>query len=98
MTFRLLLRPAAVADLRDAYAWYEERQPGLGAEFIDAVERKLDQLELNPWQFPAVRDVTRRAVVMRFPYGIFYVPRDELVTVLAVMHYAREPLRWRRRI
>ena len=98
MTLRLLLRPAAVADLRDAYAWYEERQPGLGSEFMDAVERKLAQIESNPWQFPAVRDVTRRAIVMRFPYGIFFVPRDELVAVLAVMHHARAPLRWQRRI
>ena len=87
-----------MADLRDAYAWYEERQRGLGAEFMEAVERKLAQIELNPSQFPAVRDVTRRAIVMRFPYGIFFVQRDELVAVLAVMHHARAPLRWQRRI
>lgn len=98
MTSRLLWRPPAVADLRDAYVWYEERQPGLGAEVIDAVERKLAQIESNPWQFPAVRDVTRRAIVMRFPYGIFNVPRDQLVAVLAVIHHARAPLRWQRRI
>ena len=98
MTSRLLLRPAAVADLRDAYDWYEERQRGLGAGFMEAVERKLAQIESNPWQFPAVRNVTRRAIVMRFPYGIFYLPRDELVALLAVMHHARAPLRWQRRI
>lgn len=87
-----------MADLREAYAWYEERQRGLGAEFMEAVERKLNQIESNPWQFPAVHNLTRRAIVMRFPFGIFYVPSDETVAVLAVMHHARAPLRWQRRI
>ena len=65
---------------------------------MGAAEPKLAQIESNPWQFPAARDVTRRAIVMRFPYGIFFVPNDELVAVLAVMHHARTPLRWQRRI
>jgi toxin ParE1/3/4 len=97
VSFCLLLRPAAVVDLRDARAWYEERQSGLGAEFMDAVEHKLAQVQSNPLQFPAVRGVTRRAIVMHFPYGIFYVPRADLISVLAVMHHARAPLRWQRR-
>jgi hypothetical protein len=86
-----------VADLQGAWAWYEERQSGLGAEFMDAVEHKLAQVRSNPLQFPAVRGATRRAIVMRFPYGIFYIPRGDLISVLAFMHHARAPLRWQRR-
>ena len=97
MSFRLLLRPAAVADLRDAYAWYEERHAGLGVEFMEAVEAKLAQVEANPWQFPAVRQVMRRPIVRRFPYGIFFVLQGDQIAVLAVMHHARSPLKWQRR-
>ena len=93
----LLLRPAAVADLQAAVVWYDERQAGLGREFMDAVGHKLIQIESNPLQFPIVRSSTRRAIVMRFPYGIFFVLRKSLVSVLAVMHHARAPLRWHRR-
>jgi plasmid stabilization system protein ParE len=30
MTWEVLLRPRAEADLKEARDWYEERQPGLG--------------------------------------------------------------------
>jgi plasmid stabilization system protein ParE len=98
VSFRLLLRSAAKADLRDTFSWYEERQAGLGEEFMQAVEHKLLQVEANPLQFPTVRGGTRRAIVMRFPFGIFYVPQGDLISVLSVMHHARAPLRWQRRV
>jgi plasmid stabilization system protein ParE len=98
VSFQLLLRPAAKADLREAFGWYETQQTGLGDEFLQAVERKLTHIESNPLQFPAVRNVTRRAIVARFPYSIFYIPQNELISVLAVMHHARAPLQWQRRI
>jgi hypothetical protein len=34
---RVLVRPAAAADIEDAYEWYESRQSGLGDEFLDAL-------------------------------------------------------------
>lgn len=30
----------------------------------------------------------------RFPYGVFYVVRNDLVHILAVIHNARNPTRW----
>ncbi len=42
MSYRLDIRPEAVADIAEAAAWYEERQPGLGErltrEIIAAIE------------------------------------------------------------
>lgn len=32
---RLIIRPAAGADLRDAIRWYDEESPGLGDRFLD---------------------------------------------------------------
>jgi toxin ParE1/3/4 len=97
VSFRLLLRPAAKADLSETFAWYEDQLAGLGEEFMESVEQKLTQIESNPWQFPIVRNATRRANVKRFPFAIFYVPLDEQISILAVMHHARAPLQWQQR-
>ncbi|MEW6745699.1 MAG: hypothetical protein AB1486_23360 [Planctomycetota bacterium] len=35
----LVVRPAAAADLDEAFLWYEARRPGLGGEFLSAVEQ-----------------------------------------------------------
>jgi hypothetical protein len=41
MTPRLVVRSAAEADIADAALWYEGRAPGLGAEFLRAVDVSL---------------------------------------------------------
>ena len=75
MTLRLL--DEAKAELNDSAQWYEERRPGLGVEFIDAVERALTQIEEHPHRFMKLdtkfkdREV-RRCVLKRFPYLIAY--------------------------
>lgn len=38
----ILLRPAAAADIEEAFLWYERQRAGLGNEFLAAVESTLD--------------------------------------------------------
>jgi plasmid stabilization system protein ParE len=66
-----IFRPAAAADIEDAYRWYEDQQVGLGEEFVGAVKSMLDSLSNNPERFPIVHRQTRRALLKRFPYGLF---------------------------
>ena len=93
----MLVRDSAQADLRDAFNWYQVKQRGLGEEFMEAVGATLKRNESNPLQFPILRGETRRAIVTRFPYGIFFVFSDDVIAVLAVMHHARAPVHWQRR-
>ena len=41
---KLLLRPAAAADIEEAYRWYERQRVGLGEEFLTAVDATLQEL------------------------------------------------------
>src|SRR3989442_13225931 len=90
---RLLLEPEAQADLAEAFAWYEEQRTGLGSEFLAEVAHVLDSIERGPEQHAIVRGQTRRALVRRFPYAVFYVVDPELVAVTAGMHGRRDPRR-----
>jgi len=93
----IIFRPEALDDLAEAFQWHEEQRSGLGAEFMAAVDAKLEQVQARSKQFPRVRGLIRRAIVRRFPYGIFFVAHSEFVNVIAVMHHARDSKRWRRR-
>jgi len=44
----ILIRPAAAADLQDAFDWYEKQRSGLGAEFREAVREKLRDIAAGP--------------------------------------------------
>ena len=97
MTPRLVFRPQAESEVLDARGWYEEQRPGLGRTFAAAVDKALASIVQNPLAYPRVHDETRRTVVQRFPYAIYFrVMSDELV-VLAVMHGRRLPRRWQSR-
>ena len=78
----LVLRPAAAADVEAAYRWYEQRRAGLGDRFLDAVAVTLHAIEARPMTSAVVHRSTRRALVRRFPYAIFYRVIGERVVVV----------------
>jgi plasmid stabilization system protein ParE len=97
VTPRLFVRPAAQADLDEAFAWYEARRAGLGHEFLRAVEVCLAEIERQPDQFAVVEQDVRRARLRHFPYLVFFVAGPVQISVLAVMHGRRHPRRWQSR-
>jgi plasmid stabilization system protein ParE len=86
----LIRHPLVNADLRDAYDWYEDQQPGLGLEFTKDFLSRHRQLGRDA-QLYAVRfaDV-RRLNLDRFPYGVFYVIRAPDIWILGVLHASRD--------
>ena len=93
----LSVSPEAEAEALGAAHWYEERASGLGAAFLELVEQSLGAIADNPTRFPIVARDVRRALLKRFPFGIFFRVRGEHIKILAILHLSRDPARWRRR-
>jgi len=94
MAYRLKFSSRALRETGEAQEWYELQNPGLGEEFIAAMELQLKRLVQAPLLYAEVVSGVRRALLPRFPYGLFYAVRGDLVHVLAVLHDARHPSRW----
>lgn len=94
MAFRLKFSGRALREIGEAQAWYELQNPGLGEEFIVAMESQLNRLVETPLLYAEVIPRVRRALLPRFPYGLFFSVRDDLIYVLAVLHDARNPRKW----
>jgi plasmid stabilization system protein ParE len=97
MTHVVRLRAEAEDDIYEAAAWYESQRLRLGHDFLDAIEASFARISENPLQFPVLYRGTRRALLPRFPFGVFFRIERESVVVLAVMHASRNPVRWRER-
>jgi plasmid stabilization system protein ParE len=97
VTPRLVFRPEAQSELLDARAWYEAERDGLGATFAAAVEATVTSILENPQAYPCVKADTRRALVRRFPYAVYFRATDDEIVVLAIMHGRRDPRHWRSR-
>jgi len=97
MTLKVVFRPAARAELDDAAQWYEDRQPGLGVQFVAEIDRAVDHASKHPDRYPAKYGEIRCARVRRFPYSIFYIVEPRQIVVLAVFHARRDPAIWQAR-
>lgn len=89
--------PEAVSDLEEAAGRYAGREPGLGEIFEAAVEDKLIQVASELLAFPMVFGRIQRALLSRFPYGVFYLEEPERIVVIACLHAAQDPRTWKRR-
>jgi plasmid stabilization system protein ParE len=98
VSYRLIIRPEAEWDIQDAFKWYDAQTPGLGAEFIRAVDVCLSGVGRNPFAYSLVYQQARRALVRRFPYAILFVCDQELVSVIACLHSKRSPRSWQDRL
>ena len=97
MTVEVRLRPEAEQDLVEATSWYEAIEPTLGGKFLDQVHATLATIAEQPVAYPMVYKSVRRALVKRFPFGIFYTVDDIGVVVIAALHGSRHPRVWRER-
>lgn len=97
MNRQVLFRPLAEAELLESRAWYEERQPGLGATFAAVVESTVEQIAEWPLAYPRVHGETRRAMLRRFPYAVYFRALPSEIVILAIIHDRRHPRRWQSR-
>jgi plasmid stabilization system protein ParE len=96
MNLRLTLKAQAVGDIEQTVLWYENQRTGLGIRFFDELELLFERIVESPLQFPEIEEGARRALLQRFPYGIYFTHNEAEVVVLAVLHLHRHPDTWRR--
>ena len=92
----VVFRPEAVDDVLEVQAWYEARRAGLGQEFSQVLDVLVGRIASNPELFRRVHGETRRAVMSRFPYAVYFRSSGESVVVLAI-HGRQDPSRWKSR-
>ena len=93
----VVFRPHAEVEVLAAQKWYEERRLGLGGEFRAVIDDAIDRVSRQPESFPRVHGEIRRALVQRFPFGLYFETIANQVVVLGVVHGHRDPKTWKSR-
>jgi hypothetical protein len=97
-SFRVIINPFAELDLRASLEFFELQQPGLEKQFLKEVDSAIKRIEINPLQFPKVYKAVHRALLNRFPFGIYFIIIGDIVNVFAVFHFSRNPRKLKSRI
>lgn len=101
MSFNVIAEAEAKADWNEAVDWYEEREPGTGLRFDDALRTFLQSLSRNPERFTRVSRLTHKAKMLGpWPYSAYFTVNREHgeVKILAIWHGARNPATLRGRL
>ena len=79
------------SDVLAAAEWYDQRQLGLGSDFVVRVRNATLALLADPGRRTAIDYGLRYWPVERYPYVVFYDLTDAEAIVLGVMHTSQQP-------
>ena len=92
MSLRVVITPAAAADIVEARDWYDSQAVGVGDKFYFAVRNRIHDALENPLLPRAWgRRKIRKFRIPKYPYSIYCEINAEELQVLAVVHGARNP-------
>ena len=91
MALPVVYRQAARREIVNVARTYEEQRDGLGTLFLDEIGRIEGHVSDGPRLYQLVGDGIRRAVLRRFPFGLFYIEEERRIVVLACLDLRRDP-------
>lgn len=89
---RVRYAQSAQADLLDAWLFIAQHNPAAADHALDAIEHEADTLSLQPMMGRARPELGRgvRSWPTSTPYVLFYLAGKQGITVLRVLHHARD--------
>ena len=98
MSYELSVRQEAEADVLEAFNYYESCRENLGSDLMLCIEESFARISKNRFQYKPIHKNVHRALVRRFPYGIYYVIIEKDVSVIGVVHARKNPASWQSRV
>ena len=81
----------AKLDLVDGFAFYESQATGVGEYFLDSLYADIDSLALYAGVHRKKSEGLHWMLSKRFPFAIYYMVADDLVSVHAILDCRQDP-------
>jgi hypothetical protein len=94
----IIFHPDAENEVDNSIGFYEERQPGLGLDFQREVIDGISKIHDAPTCWPKHKYGTRKFLLPRFPFYIYYIDLPDYIWIVAVAHCSRNPNYWKDRL
>lgn len=94
---QLSIHHEAERELSESAEYYSVSRPGLGKEFLDAVDVAFQEIQANPNASEMLAEGHRRKIIHRFPFSIYYKIHHDTIRIVSIAHQSRNPYYWRGR-
>ena len=82
-------------EMSEAALFYES--VGLGQDFLDDVQQRIDLLCQYPKSGTLIDPKLRRMLLHRFPLSIIYFDEKDAIVIVSIAHHRRRPGYWQSR-
>ncbi|MCL1471068.1 type II toxin-antitoxin system RelE/ParE family toxin [Argonema antarcticum] len=91
MTIKIIVKPKATLDLKNAFDYIAEDNFDIALRFFDSARQTFAQLSLMPGMGKIYKTELRKWPIKDFKkYFIFYRANDEFIEVVRVIHSAQD--------
>lgn len=99
--YQIVIQPRAEAEALAAFDWIAERSPNAAAHWLTGLREAIAKLADNPMLHPLAVETSERFGLpirealhgkRRGIYRILYTVEDDVISVLAIRHSARDEL------
>ena len=99
MSYNLVVKEEAVADIQEAYDFYDDVQADLGFRFLQELEQHLEEIKQHPLHFSFLldQDLYRSYSLKHFPFSIIFEVTVNEVIVFAVHDHRKHPVKTSKR-
>jgi toxin ParE1/3/4 len=97
LVYEIIVRREAQLEVQEAFDYYEEINKGLGFEFMRSFDAVLQSVKRNPFAYQTIYKESRRVLLRKFPYAVFYVVEENRIIIIACFNQKRNPIDWLRR-
>jgi len=94
----VFFHPEAEIELDLTISFYEQHQRGLGLDFLDEVLQGISKIRDNPARWPKHKYGTRKLLLHRFPFYLYYFEQMDCLWIVAMAHCSRQPGYWLERL
>jgi plasmid stabilization system protein ParE len=94
---KVVVHPAAEADLLDSYLYYAHLSLDLASRFDEQVNEALEKIAHHPNSGAALDERHRFRSLRNYPHVVIYRCDGDVATVIAIHHPSRDSAYWRER-
>lgn len=90
--------PDAIIEATEAYEWYALRSQNAAEGFLTRLNEAQSKVIADPDCWPRHLQGTQIYNFNKYPFGLVYVRRNDVIIAIAVAHHKKRPGYWRKRL
>ncbi len=87
---KVFIGKRASKQIHQIFDWYEDEQTHLGHKFLDDFDLTIGTIQSFPNAGINSNRNTRRMILRKFPFKVFYRVYQKKIVILAVFHHHRK--------